>query len=548
VDLFQNPFHILTASPRDNRQRIMELADERSLLLEPSEVKEARSVLSTPRKRLSAEVAWLPGVGERVGELLSLLASLPADLLGVDKLSPIARSNLLAAGLTRLSDYNTEDVAKWILEIAGVFEDVDPKELSIIINEERIVSGFPEVSDLSTIEAEIQERRRHYRNVIKSALDNLPPEKLVKAVTVTVESATNNGKEPGPILIADLVDLYEAESLEFLDEEEGNIRVLVEKLQAALDTKQPDFVLTPTVNQLIQVMRNWDTVAQPIQMSAKSRGLYHDASYRVAVPVHGLAIHMFNKHGKLNFSQQLMVMLQEVFAEVGDVSERTTEDVDALHGIAEQRDRLGDITYEVDIEDIFVDKLRTSPKDITYEANIGDIFVDKLRISPKGIEWKGRRWSLDSITRVRWGGTRHAFGGTYCITFGNASNYTSIKLENEKIYTCFVDCLWKAVGVRLLTEYLKGLRDGKKYRFRSMVVSDYGMELNRICSYERVFCRWSELEIWNDRGVFCIAKKHDRSLSDTLSYQREDNIYVLEAAIRTLLKQGGEKLSSLLRD
>ena len=37
MDLLQNPFHILTASPRDNRRRIMELADERSLLLDSSE-------------------------------------------------------------------------------------------------------------------------------------------------------------------------------------------------------------------------------------------------------------------------------------------------------------------------------------------------------------------------------------------------------------------------------------------------------------------------------------------------------------------------------
>ena len=30
MDLLQNPFHVLSASPRDNRGRIMELADERS--------------------------------------------------------------------------------------------------------------------------------------------------------------------------------------------------------------------------------------------------------------------------------------------------------------------------------------------------------------------------------------------------------------------------------------------------------------------------------------------------------------------------------------
>lgn len=338
MDLLQNPFYMLQASPHDNSRRIMELADERSLLLDSSQCTAACSELTIPRKRLSAEVAWLPGIGpKRVGEVLSLLESSPTDLLAVDNLSSIARANLLAAGLARLPDHNTKDVTKWILELAWAFEDLDADELCEIINEERTVSGFREVSDLSAVEAEIQERRRHYRQIIKSALDHLSPKELVAAVTASVASATEDGEELGPVIIADLVDSYEVEAQGFLNKEEGNIKALVEKLQAAVDAKRSDSTLSPVVNQLIQVVKNWDTVAQPIQVSAKSRGLDHDASHRVASLVRGLAIHMFNAHDKLDFSQQLTNMLQDVFKEVGKVAERTAEDADTLGGIAAQR-------------------------------------------------------------------------------------------------------------------------------------------------------------------------------------------------------------------
>ncbi|SPY07092.1 hypothetical protein [Oligella urethralis] len=546
MDLLQNPFHILNASPRDNRRRIMELADERSLLLDSSECMEARSELTNPRKRLSAEVAWLPGIGpKRAGELLSIIESSPTDLLAVGNLSSIARANLLAAGIARLPDHNADDVAEWILEIAWAFEDLDSDELSVIINEERIVSGFPEVSDLSAVEAEIQERRRHYRKVIKSALDNLSPKELVEAVTVTVESATDDGEEHGPILIADLVDSYEVEAQGFLDKEEGNIIALVGKLRAAVDAERSDSTLAPMVNQLIQIVKNWDTVAQSIQVSTKSRGLDHDASHRVANLVRSLAIHMFNEHGKLDFSQQLTNMLQEVFAEVAEVAERTAEDADALAEIAEEQLRY--------VEGL-VNKAEEWRREITYEAEVGAIFKDKLRISPEGIEWKGRRWDLDSITRVRWGGTKHSVNGIptgtmYSIVFGNSSNYTSIELKKEATYSNFIDRLWKAVGVRLLTEYLQGLREGKKYRFGSTIMSDHGMELERkklFGSNERIFCRWSELVVWNGAGVFCIGKKDDKKLAAAFSYQEEDNIHVLEAVIRMFWKQGGDRLSSLL--
>ena len=341
MDLLENPFRILAASPRDNRQRIMELADERSLLLDSNECMEARSNLTNPRKRLSAEVAWLPGVGPKLaGEVLSLLESSPRDLLAIDKLPSIARTNLLVSALARLTEHSADEIAEWILEIARSFEDIDPEKLSVIINKGRVVSGFPKVSDLSAVENEIRERRIHYRNTIKSALDNLDPKELVEAVTIAAESATNDGEILAPTLIADLVDSYEVEKQGFLDKEEGNIKILVENLRKAVDAERPDSTLAPMVNQLIQVVKDWDTVAQPIQVSKKSLGLNHDASHRIAWLARSLAIDMFNEHGKLDFSQQLTSMLQEVFAEVGEVAERTSEDADALENLVEQRARL----------------------------------------------------------------------------------------------------------------------------------------------------------------------------------------------------------------
>lgn len=545
MDLLQNPFHILAATSRDNRRRIIELADERSLLLDSNKCTEARSDLTTPRKRLSAEVAWLPGIGpKRTGEVLSLLDSSPSDLLGIDNLSSITRANVLAAGLVRLSDYNANDVATWIIEISRAFEKIDPDELTVIINEERVASGFSEVSDLSSVEAEIQERRRYYRQAIKLALDNLSSTELVEAVTIAVESATNGGEEHGPILIADLVDSYEVEAQGILDKEEENIRALVEKLRTAVDAERPDSTLAPVVTKLIQVVKNWDSIAQPIQVSTKSRGLDHDASLRVAGLVRGLAVHMNNEHGKLDFSQQLTNMLQEVFAEVGKVAERTAEDAAALEDLVKQRAS-------------WIENAKSSAeewrKEITYEADVGAIFKDKLRISPEGIEWKRRRWDIDSITRIRWGGTRHSVNGiptgtTYSIFWGNDSQYTSVELRREVVYSNFIDRLWKAVGIRLLAEYLEGLRSGQKYSFGSAIIYDHGIDLERVkfLGNERIFCRWDELVIWNEPGSFCIGKRDDKKFSVSLYYQTEDNIHVLEAAIRTFWKRAGTKLSSLL--
>ena len=120
-------------------------------------------------------------------------------------------------------------------------------------------------------------------------------------------------------------------------------------------------------------------------------------------------------------------MLQEVFAEVVDVAERSAEDASTLDNIAAQRVRMLEEAKNQ------AEKWR---KEITYEAEIGMIFKDKLGISPEGIEWKGRRWDLNSINRIRWGGTRHSVNGiptgtTYKIIFGNNTDSSCIELKKR---------------------------------------------------------------------------------------------------------------------
>ena len=339
MDLLHNPFYILGATPRDNRRKIIELAEERSLMMDFGKCSKARSDLTNPRKRLSAEISWLPGLGpKRVTEALALLDNSFNDLLGTAQLTSLARANLLAAGLSRLTGTNdSEEIAEWILELAWAFEHVDPEDLCTIINEERVVSGFPEVTDISAVEAEIQGRRIYYRQVIKSALDNLHAKHLVEAVTIAVELATEEGEEQGPVLIDDLIDSYEIEAQPFIEKEGKNIEMLVEKIRQDADAEKSDDVLEKLVAQLIQIVKNWDSVAQPIQVSTKSRGLDHNASNHIAGIVRGLAIHLFNEHGKLDLSQRLTSMLQEVFAEVAEIAERTAEDASALDEIAERR-------------------------------------------------------------------------------------------------------------------------------------------------------------------------------------------------------------------
>ena len=541
--LHQTPFAILGVTTRDDRRRIVELAEEKSLELDHDVCQKARSDLTNPRTRLSAEIAWLPGVSPRRAS--QLVEGLLHDALAVREesgLPTLAHLNLLAAAFEAVdSEHDAEDLASFIQEVAYLVDEIDPEDVLRDINEDRAVSGFPEVRALDQIEAELAERKRYYRSAIKDALDRLPPTTLVQVMTDTVEGVTLGGEDHAPELIDDLVDSYEVETQGFLQKEAENVHKLI---KAARDSANSgEAAVKPYVDKLDAVARNWDKVAQPIQLSAKARGIDHEASRDLAYEIRSLAIDLFNTHDMLTQSQRLTGLLQELFAELPEVSERVEQDADALADIFHERQQA-------------VARRDEWAREITYRAEIGVMFKDTLSISPDGISWKGQSFSLDSITRVRWGGVRHSVNGvptgtTYTIAFGDKRSEAVVELKKEDIYSKFIDKLWRAVCVRLLGEMLEALKDGRDLYFGDALLHDDGITLVKhkfLGANERVRCTWGQVQIWNADGSFCIGSKDDKKTNVGISYIHVANTHILEQLIRMAFKKPGmRRLSDLLQ-
>ncbi len=426
MDILQNPFHILGATTQDTKQRIVELA-ERALLQDPDALSSnARRTLMLPKKRIAAEIAWLPGVTpECVSQLLILLkssagnqhsgnilmptvktpplaaalAALPytdsatvadkvleilklssttlpetdnldsiQNLLGIDALNPLSHANLLAARISRLPDYTAEDVTGWILEIVRVFEKIKPKDILITLNHEREIAGFPKIANVSVIEEKIQERRYYYRRVIRSALEKLSAEERSQIVMTAIDSAIGN---TWPLLIEDLVDVYESGIQEFLNIQEKNITIQDTRVREAANAEFFDENFTTIVDEFVQTVEKWDAIAQPIQISRKRQGLHHEESLRVGKDARQLAIYLYNEHDKLESSRQLIGILEEVFAEIPEVAEQLAENAEALDKIATAEEELSEA----------LENLKTHIDELQWTATLANIKkqVEELR-------------------------------------------------------------------------------------------------------------------------------------------------------------------------
>ena len=390
MELMTNPFSTLGATMRDDRRRIMNLAEEKSLVSDEAAVRDARAVLTNPRRRLEAEIGWLPGLGpRRISEAITILEQEPSKIRGLGNLPSLARANLLADGLIRVVEQLPKrEVARWIVEVARAHDDIEAEQTVTLLNEERAVAGFPAISDLQIVDAELQARRQYYRQAINRALDQLLARSLVEVVTIAVNEATDNGDSPAPILIDDLVDSFEVDAQRFLETETKNIAVLVQGVRSAVGRDEGHEHIDGLVSQLEEVVKNWDRVAQPIQVSARSRGTSHNLSHEVAGEIRSLAVDLFNEHGLLDISKRLTALQQEVFAEVDRVVEQSEEDATALDEIADQRSQL---LAEMEA------RAESWKREITYETDVGVMFKHKLRISPDGVQWKGSKIPLEEI-------------------------------------------------------------------------------------------------------------------------------------------------------
>ena len=343
MDLLTNPFFTLGATMGDHRRRIMALAGEKSLAADEvtaAAVRDAKAVLIHPKRRLKAEIGFLPGLEPQLAsEMIATVQQDPINIRSLVHLPSLARANLLAAGLIRVAgQLPKNEVAQWILALAHGHEAIAAQPTVALLNEERAAAGFPAITDLQMVDAELRSQRQYYGQAMKQALNLLPSSLLVEVVTMAVDEATNHGNDQAPILMDDLVDGFEVEAQGFFEKETNTIRVLIQRIRrAAKRDEVTGYPMNHLVSQLENVVKNWDRVAQPIQVSVRSRGTKHGLSDDVAGEVRSLAIDLFNDHDLLDISRRLTAFQQVVFAEMDSVVERSRKDATALSEIAQGR-------------------------------------------------------------------------------------------------------------------------------------------------------------------------------------------------------------------
>jgi hypothetical protein len=536
ASIHKNPFWLLWVSTRDSSQRIVDSADEKALVLNPEVCENARTTLTNPRKRLTAEMSWLPGVSPtRAWQVATALKGGFVDNMLAIGLPPLARSNALCSAIElQPDDAPPVELSEHIVALAKSTEEIESQLIFDQVNEDRAVAKFPLVKDVAVIEEEMAERWRAYRNAVKDLLDRQPTNNIVAVMNSIVDRATSRGTHPASRLIEELVDSYEVESQSFVHAAMRTLRGLIDK---AKTLESDERAIRATLVQLWKLADNWNLVLKPVQLVSKTRGIDHAQSKEFAVTIRGLGLYLNNERAMPEIAKDLAKALQSKFSTLAEFSERLVEDVTTLDEVIEEQAAAAQQQKEWE-------------KSITYSADVGVVLKEELRISPDGVAWKGQLLPLSSISRVRWGGTRHSVNGiptgsTYEIHIANDKTRITINLRNSTTFSSFTEKLWRAVGPRLMVDYLTRLKAGESIAFGCAIVSDDNLVIPRhkFFSSEAVRLNWHQVKIWSADGSFVLASTAYKKTYAALSYLGLDNIHVLETIIRASFKNGHSRLS-----
>jgi len=263
---------------------------------------------------------------------------------------PIASANLRTTKLSRHPGLSSSDIVEWILEITHKSETIQPEEVRQVLNNDRNVARFSEAAE-EDVDNEIRNQKRYYSQTATSVLENLSVNARARAMTLLLETVTNNGRYQCPILIKDLIPAYQRSVQDSLEQHERIIEAQDAQLRAMADAQHPDTTLSPIVDQLLESLQEWDTLAQPIQLSRQSTGQRHEASSEMARRFRQLAADLFREYRQPDFSRRILSTLRDVFSEVPETSEQIAEDLNALEEqarLVEIMERFEDINTQAE--------------------------------------------------------------------------------------------------------------------------------------------------------------------------------------------------------
>ena len=345
-----NPFFILGITPSDSLETINAKYEEKAFMDEENEYlyDNARQILSSPAKRLSAEVHWFYNLDKPVSDIIKTISDyeyLPFEAfedLEEEYYNP--RENLLL-NLEKLEFVPKGYVSNFIIEIDSNYDEAcENDEIYELIDDINVCRRKAKIAlckDFNAVKREVKDLLID----IKDALNLLLKRNNTDILEFTNEIAATtieNGEEYG-LVIEHLINLY-------ANQFQSQLQNYKEKIFYEADENCLDITEEYELDELCDLTREFDYMAQPIQLLLKDRGQSNlqSESVEVADKIRDLAIYYYNKKNLPTLTIRLLNLEMELFSELPDFYSQLEEDKETLERLIKEKQEMSRIHAQLD--------------------------------------------------------------------------------------------------------------------------------------------------------------------------------------------------------
>ena len=324
MKLSENPFYILRLPCTAGRREIVSAAEEMSFMLDSEACSNAQNELINLNKRLTSEINWFIDVDEAtIAQIRTCIEE--GSLIDISGLSPFSSLNAAIYNFSLSADADAAKLFEPVMDIDQRYAALNADELTACINKNRNVAQLSPIQAQDVL-AELGKKRETIRQCIADKLAHLDQAAYVALVsqlaeTLLPDSACNDG-----VIVSDVIDQYEIRIHADLEALTGAVENHIAKIMTLTDKALISQQVAPPINEVKQ----WDRVAQPIQIKSHASGIPHQISENLGSKLRNLSIFLHNEKGLTKEALTLVTAMKSVFAEIDILSDQFDTDTGVL--------------------------------------------------------------------------------------------------------------------------------------------------------------------------------------------------------------------------
>ena len=353
-----NPFYVLGVTPYDTLETINEKYDEKSFMDEDNEIiyDNARQILCSPNKRLAAEVRWFYELDleDCIESELEKIAHYKD--YSIDDFKKLNDDGRLGSGYldSRVNILLNIEILPYIpnsfvdlfieeldSDYMGLTDTGSILQLEVDIDECRRRARIPLCNDFNLVEKEVKTLIEDVKDALNS-LFSRNQEGIIRFTNTLMERIVDKNADYGQV-IEYFISTY---AVHFKEELDKYKRKIFDEVNYCKENCSEEFEL----NELCDLVRRFDYIAQPIQLLLRDRGQadLQKQSVDVANEVRDLALYYNNEEGNPELSIKLLNLEMELFSELPSFYNTLESDKEILEKLIKEKKKLDYIHKKLD--------------------------------------------------------------------------------------------------------------------------------------------------------------------------------------------------------